>query len=319
MTHNYASSHKNAILFLAKQGKNVTRAFNHILLMGRHGIPGVPETLKALAEYLPTMVKNVWIEKASADITKEHALSTVSIDKLPSETDLIIVVGGDGSLIHSARHAIEYDLPVLGINHGRLGFLTDIRPDELHKVAEVIQGQYHEERRFLLEFEVTHNDKLLCKNIALNEVVLLPGNVAHLIEFEIHVNNQFVCMQRADGMIVATPTGSTAYALSGGGPILHPKLNAIVMVPMFPHTLSSRPLVVAGDSDIKILVNESNISSPCINYDGQERTEIAPGSKIHIIKRTKQLRLIHPQDYNYYTTLREKLHWERHANPHPSS
>ena len=167
-------------------------------------------------------------------------------------------------------------------------------------------------RVYALEPEA-NNFSLLNQNVALNDVVLLPGDVAHMIEFDITVNNEFVFTQRADGMIVATPTGSTAYALSGGGPIMHPSLNAVVLVPMFPHTLSSRPIVIDGDSHIDIWISDSNETSPYVSCDGITRIAVPPGGKIHIRKNPEPLRLIHPIDYNYFTTLREKLGWEKHA------
>lgn len=291
----------------------VKQHFTHIALTGRANVPGVPETLNALIDHLAPLNIKVCIEKNSTQNLKSHNLEIIPNHKIHQKADLIIVVGGDGSLINAAHVAVEHDIPILGIHRGRLGFLTDIHPDEFSKIDDVIQGQYIEERRFMLETEISHDNKILANAISLNDIVLFPGTVAHMIEFETYINNQFVHSQRADGMIVATPTGSTAYALSGGGPIVHPSLDAIVLVPMFPHTLSSRPIVVSADSDVKILFSTNNDESACMSSDGQSRIAIPPGAKIHINKKTKQLRLIHPKDYNYYSTLRRKLQWERRA------
>ena len=191
---------------------------------------------------------------------------------------------------------------MLGINRGHLGFLTDINPKELHRISDVLNGNYTREERFLLKTSL---------GIALNDVVLLPGE-AQLIEFDIMINNQFVCQQRADGLIIATPTGSTAYALSGGGPILHPHLNAMVLVPMFPHTLSSRPIVIDSDAKIELIISEHKNKTANISCDGQQRIPVEPGTRITIEKHEKKLHLIHPDNYDYFATLREKLGWQSH-------
>ncbi len=236
----------------------------------------------------------------------KNQLPTFSDQQIPAIIDLMIVIGGDGSLINAAHCALPRNLPVLGINRGRLGFLTDIHPTELSKIGDVLAGNYFAEKRFLLN--ATHENTPL--GIALNDVVLLPGDSTQLIEFDIHINDQFMCQQRADGLIIATPTGSTAYALSGGGPILHPHLNAIVLVPMFPHTLSSRPIVVEGDAKIELFIRNQNETSPCISCDGQHRIKVEPGSRISITKHENTLQLIHPKNYGYFETLREKLGWQ---------
>jgi NAD+ kinase len=173
-----------------------------------------------------------------------------------------------------------------------------------------LEGHYQEEQRFFLRADVLHNEQSIASLEALNEIVLSPRNVAHMIEFEVMVGGQFVCDLRADGLIVATPTGSTAYALSGGGPILHPALNAIVLVPMFPHTLSNRPLVVDADSELVIQITKNNETRLFVSGDGQKRIPIALGDSLHIQKKAQTLRLIHPNGYQYFQTLRSKLGWQ---------
>lgn len=291
--------------------------FKHIILIGRPGIKGVPETLRTLIDYLSSMNVKFCIEKSSHELVDNANVPVVNRDSLPKDADLILVVGGDGSLLNAAHIALQNDLPVLGINRGRLGFLTDIYPNELDKIREVLNGNYEDEERFLLFAEITHDKKTLYKNIALNDVVLMLGDIPQMIEFETYINERFVCSQRADGLIIATPTGSTAYALSGGGPILHPNLNAIVLVPMFPHTLSSRPIVVEANTKTEICISKNNEDSPYVSCDGLERKKVPPGGSIHIKRYEKTLRLIHPEDYSYFGTLREKLGWERHAYSHP--
>lgn len=277
--------------------------FKHIALMGRAGT-NTADTLQAVVDFLQQQSVQIFIEEKTAEMMNKKHGATFSDDHIPAEIDLMIVVGGDGSLLNAARCALPHNLPVLGINRGRLGFLTDIHPTELAKIAEVLSGKYQSENRFLL---TAHEKKPL--GVALNDVVLSPGD-AQLIEFDIVINNQFVCQQRADGLIIATPTGSTAYALSGGGPILHPALNAIVLVPMFPHRLSNRPIVIDGDAKIEVVIHKQNASTPFISCDGQHRIRIEPGSKITVQKHEKKLQLIHPKSYDYFTTLRQKLGWQ---------
>lgn len=288
-------------------------SFNRVALMGREGFNGVPETLSALVDYLLFLKKEVILEKNAAHTIKMHQLPIIPAEQLKEKIDLLIVVGGDGSLLNAAQIAVPQGLPVLGINRGRLGFLTDIPPNEFKKIENILKGNYKEEMRFLLDMKAKHNNKIIARGIALNDVVLLPGDIAKMIEFDIYINDEFVCHQRADGLIVATPTGSTAYALSGGGPILHPKLNAVALVPMFPHALSSRPIVIDGDSKIKINISNKNDVSPYVSHDGQPRVPLLPEGSIHINKYQHSLRLIHPRDYNYYDILRRKLDWEKHT------
>lgn len=293
---------------IAKTTKN--KPFRKVALLGRQRTEGIEETLLMLRDYLAQFPVEVVLEPNTAEMVPDVDLPIFSKDLICKNCDLLIVVGGDGSMLNAAHIAINYGLPVLGINRGRLGFLTDIRPDELYKVKEVLAGEYEEEQRFLLEAEIESSEELTTR-VALNDVVLLPGNIAHMIEFEVRIDNRIICTQRADGIIVATPTGSTAYALSGGGPILHPQLDAIVLVPMFPHTLSSRPIVVRGDCEITIHLSPLNQVVPKVSCDGQKRIPLAPGGRIKIKKYPQSLRLIHPLDYNYYRTLREKLGWEK--------
>lgn len=273
--------------------------FRHIGLITRAG-KNTLDTLLAVKEYCAQQHIQLSVENKTAEIMHEKALPTFPEKHIPTEIDLIIVVGGDGSLLHAAHCAIDHNLPVLGINRGHLGFLTDIHPKELHKISAVLKGDYTKEERFLLKTPF---------GVALNDVVLLPGE-AQLIEFDIVINQQFVCQQRADGLIIATPTGSTAYALSGGGPILHPTLDAIVLVPMFPHTLSSRPIVVDSNAKIELIISERKNKTANLSCDGQPRIAIKPGTRITIEKHEKKLQLIHPKDYDYYATLREKLGWQ---------
>lgn len=231
--------------------------------------------------------------------------------------DLVIVVGGDGSLLGAARSLAMSNVPVLGVNRGNLGFLTDIKPTELEeKVGEVLEGRYTVDKRFLLDVIVKREGDAIAESTALNDCVLHPGKATRMIEFELWIEGQYVYNQRSDGLIVSTPTGSTAYALSGGGPLMQPKLDALVLVPMFPHTLSSRPIVVEGNSELKLVISESNETYPSISCDGQLNIALAPGDTVTIHKKPQKLKLLHPLDYDFYSTCREKLGWSSKPGGH---
>ncbi len=284
--------------------------FRNIGIIGRLGSSQVLETVRRLKRFLLDRHLHVVLEESIAEVVPGHNLQTASRRILGEICDLVIVVGGDGSMLGAARALAWSKVPVLGINRGSLGFLTDIRPDDLEaKVGEVLDGHYSVENRFLLEAEVRRNGDSIGEGDALNDVVLHPGKSTRMIEFELHIDGQFVCSQKADGLIIATPTGSTAYALSAGGPIMHPKLDAIVIVPMYPHTLSSRPIVVDGNSELKIVVSPNMQIYPQVSCDGQNHFTCAPGDTVTIKKKPQKLHLIHPLDHNYYEVCRTKLGW----------
>jgi NAD+ kinase len=284
--------------------------FRNIGLVGRMGSLRVVETLKRLNAFLLKQGYAVIIEEATADLIPGHHTQTSSKKMLGEICDLVIVVGGDGSLLGAARALAGSNVPVLGVNRGRLGFLTDITPAELEsQVGDVLAGKYVEESRFLLDVYVKRNGDPIGYGSALNDVVLHPGKSTRMISFDLYVEGQFVHSQRADGLIVATPTGSTAYALSAGGPIMHPRLDAVVLVPMFPHTLSSRSIVVDGNSEIKVVIDERNEIYPQVSCDGQSHIATAPGDYVSIGKKPQKLRLIHPMNHNFYQICRDKLGW----------
>lgn len=232
-------------------------------------------------------------------------------EKMGQAGDLIVVVGGDGSLLSGARMAIKVNVPVVGINRGHLGFLTDIHPDDIESAFDkLLTGNYVEERRFLLHAQIYDEKTTYFQGDALNDVVLMQGDESHLIAFDLYINKIFVCSHRADGLIIATPTGSTAYALSAGGPILNPELDAIAIVPMLSHRLSSRPIVVSSDSQIELHIHKKNEHTPKVSCDGHKRQLVKPGQTVYIEKNAQQLRLWHPDNYHYYDVLRAKLGWE---------
>ena len=283
--------------------------FQVIGILGSTKNPSIRDTLLALIEYLS---QQAYCLLLAQDIATTYHLThwqTIERSALGKHCDVFIVVGGDGSLLDAVPLALQQNTPLFGINRGRLGFLTDIRPTELHKIRAMLTGAYTIEQRFLLTAAVEQHGKILMCGDALNEVSLTPGSVPHMYTFEIYIDEQFVCGQDADGLIIATPTGSTAYALSGGGPILHPMLDAMVIVPMFPHTLSMRPLVLGGNQTVKVIITSRHAATPRLSCDSQLHTAVPPGSQITVAKKTQALQLVHPLDYNYYDTLRSKLHW----------
>lgn len=283
--------------------------FKTIGLYGRVKSPGVIDSLKAVIGFLRQINQDFVVEAETGEALDDKELTLIDHDLISSKCNLLIVVGGDGSLLHAAHAVIRDETPVLGINRGRLGFLTDIHPTEFDKIKAILNGDYLLEKRFLLSATVNLHGDILGEGNALNEVALIPASTPHMNEFEIYIDDQFVCSQHADGLIIATPTGSTAYALSGGGPIIHPHLDAIVIVPMFPHTLSMRPIVLEGNQRITIVVTPNNVHTPRLTCDSQGFINTPAGSHITIQKKPQRMHLIHPLDYNYYETLRSKLHW----------
>ncbi|NMM39465.1 NAD(+) kinase [Pseudoalteromonas arctica] len=285
--------------------------FKTIGLIGKPNHSNAAATLQRLYTFLNALGFNVLLEQRTGyQLTNVPKEKLVKLVELGERADLAIVVGGDGNMLGAARVLARFDVAVIGVNRGNLGFLTDLNPEGFEaSLEQVLSGQYLEEKRFLLEVAVYRHGELKSANSAVNEAVLHADKVAHMIEFEAFINNDFVFSQRSDGLIVSTPTGSTAYSLSGGGPILTPELNAISLVPMFPHTLSSRPLVVDADNEVRLKLSLENTDSLQVSCDSHVVLAVLPGDEVIIKKADKQLRLIHPKDYSYYHVLRTKLNW----------
>lgn len=286
------------------------QTFRHIGLLGRIADRKVLESLQQLLDFLNRRGAQVLLEKDVARALNTEDAQVATIEMIGQTCDLAIVVGGDGSLLGAARILAQYDVPLLGVNRGRLGFLTDIKPREIEeKIGAILDGKYLLEQRFLLDAVLSRDGVPIGNSEAVNDVVLGSGTSARMIEYELFVEGQFVYSQSSDGVIVSTPTGSTAYALSGGGPIMHPKVDAIVLVPMFPHTLSSRPIVVDANSEIKIVIGANNPTNPQLSCDGQVNFSAAPGDSVYIHKRSHELKLVHPVEHSYYAACRDKLGW----------
>ncbi|CAL7962801.1 NAD kinase [Gammaproteobacteria bacterium] len=283
--------------------------FKSVAIIGRQNTVDTRKTLSNLIKHLQSKKINIALEHDTAKILPSYKLPVIPREELHDNCELIIVVGGDGSLLSAARIAARQDLPIIGINRGKLGFLTDIAPDNITKIDAILAGNFYEEQRFLLATEMCGHDKVIIRNIALNDIAFLSYIAGHMIDFSVHVDQHFLCNYHADGLIIASPTGSTAHALSGGGPILHPALEAVVLVPMLSHNLNSRPIVIKSDSTIKVAFNNANTTDLLVRCDGQVQTMLH-GSSIKIKKAKEKLRLLHPTDYSYFETLRTKLHWE---------
>lgn len=284
--------------------------FTSIGLIGRLASESTQYSLQRLVSYLNKRALEVLLDEETSSVLPHCRLPVVSREELSKRCDLIIVVGGDGSLLSAARAFAGCKAKLLGINRGRLGFLTDIRPDDIeYKVGEVLDGAYNTEERFLLSSTLIRDGHIVSESIALNDVVIHPGQFIRMIEFELFIDDEFVYRQRSDGLIVSSPTGSTAYALSGGGPIMHPKLDAIVLVPMNPHTLGSRPIVINGNSVVRLLVSDVNNLNPHITCDGQTHVVSQPTDILEIKKSEKRIKLIHLKDHSFYETCRTKLGW----------
>lgn len=284
--------------------------FSTIGLIGRLASESTQYSLQRLVTFLSKQEVTVLLDEETSSAMPDSTLKIEPRSVLADKCDLIIVVGGDGSLLSAARAFAGRDVKILGINRGRLGFLTDISPEEIeYKVGEVLEGKYISEERTLLSSMVYRNHKAVSENIALNDVVIHPGKFIRMIEFELYIGEQFVYRQRSDGLIISSPTGSTAYALSCGGPIMHPQLDAMVLVPMNPHTLSSRPILVNGDSDITLVISNTNNLNPHVTCDGQTHVVSQPGDEVRISKASRSITLIHPAGHNFYETCRSKLGW----------
>jgi NAD+ kinase len=284
--------------------------FHRIGLIGKRGDETVKETILKLSEFLNSQGRDVLVDDENCRLLEESPQSGAAKDSLPCSSDLVIVVGGDGSMLRAARSLSRQNTPILGVNLGRLGFLTDISPEEItQKLTPILEGEYLEERRFLLSANMGDEANVKGNARALNDVVVHKSDIARMIEFETYINGRLVNDQRADGLIVSTPTGSTAYALSGGGPLMHPSLDAMVLVPICPHTLSNRPIVVDAESEITIHLTKISQEHIQLTCDGQVSLPVTKGEVIRIRKDPHKIRLIHPMDHDHYGVLRAKLGW----------
>ncbi len=283
-------------------------AFKTVALIGRYKSHDVAEPLRSLADFLVDHGCTVLVERETAAQNGVLEFTMADLGGIGAQADLAIVLGGDGSMLSSARALAPSGVPLVGINQGRLGFMTDIALGAmLEQVGGILEGGYMIEARTMLHAQVVRADQAADGSLALNDVVLSKGGTARLIELIVHIDGQFVYDLRSDGLIVATPTGSTAYALSSNGPILQPNVPGLVLVPICPHTLSNRPIAVSEHCTIEITVRRA--ADARLHVDGQPRVELTEGDKVVVRRSEHTAKLVHPAGYSYYAMLREKLHW----------
>jgi NAD+ kinase len=290
--------------------------FQRIAITGKPGDQAVIGTIRKLIHELDGRGLTVSLDEAIGDATGASATHPVaSLDSLAPRIDLLIVVGGDGTLLHAGKQVAAHQVPVLGINRGRLGFLVDVSPDRFDEIIRVIDGDCRVEERLVLEARVVDDDGIVAHAPAINEVVLQRWNTARMIEFETWIDGEPCNRHRSDGLIICTPTGSTAYALSGGGPIMHPGIDAVALVPISPHTLSNRPLVISAGSHIEVRVQPQSIEQVHVSCDSQTDLSLTADGRLDIVAYPHALRLVHPPGHRYFDILRAKLHWGDGAPP----
>ncbi len=288
-------------------------SFNTVAIIGKYQSPDVADAVTRVAAALRESGRTVWIEQGTASsIGLASGYSVATYDEIGLGSELALVLGGDGTMLHAARRLAEYAVPLVGVNQGRLGFLTDIgREEAVDRITSMLEGEYTEEQRIMLTVEVLRKQERVYRSLVLNDVVLNKGDNGRMIEFDVSIDNEFVYTQRSDGVIVSTPTGSTAYALAANGPILHPCVDGIALVPLCPHGLSSRPITLAGSSSIDIRLLAPHDGR--VHCDGQTRFDAHAGDCVRVNRSPHVVRLLHPVGYSYFAMLREKLHWS--ANP----
>jgi NAD+ kinase len=286
----------------------VPAQFARVALVGRPDSPGLAEPLARLSAFLQSRGHEV-VLVAETDLTAAEAAPPQRLSTAPGATaDLAIVLGGDGTMLAVARQLAPHNVPLIGINQGRLGFLTDIPLARMEAtLGAMLDGRYVEERRTIIAATVARADGTRQHAPALNDVVVNRGSLGTMIECAIEIDGRFVYSMRADGIIVATPTGSTAYALSAGGPILAPEVPAFALVPVAPHALTHRPIAVPDSSVIAIAVHRGRDAS--VHCDGQAHFEFAEGDRVELRRAPHSARFLHPEGHDYFAMLREKLHW----------
>ena len=278
-------------------------------LFGRYKDPDVSTTLDALRKHLENRDISVYIGDTTADNISGTRIEDSGLP-VAETIDLAVVVGGDGTMLHVARSLASYALPMIGINLGRLGFLTDLSADRMHEgLDELLRGEFTVEERIMLQVQISNGTDNLNESIALNDVTLSKGNTGRMIEFDTHVNSAPLGRTRGDGVIISTPTGSTAYALSAGGPILHPLLPAIVFAPICPHTLGHRPMVLDDSSIIELEILDLAGADGNVFIDGLKQLAVSGNEIIRISRAETVTRMVRSNSHNHFTALRSKLGW----------
>jgi len=282
--------------------------FRHAALVGKYQAEGIRPVLEEIARFLADQGLQVSLERETAINTGMESYNALATNELGQQCDFAIVVGGDGTMLGIARELARHNLPLVGINQGRLGFITDITIGQFREaLAPMLAGDYEEEHRAMLEGGVWRDGERIFEGLSLNDVVVSRGATASMVELAVNIGDETVANLRADGLIIASPTGSTAYALSAGGPILHPGIAGWVLVPIASHTLSNRPIVLPDGGQIRIEVVAGRDASA--NFDMQSLTRLLHGDQIVVQRSAHKVRFLHPRGWSYYATLRRKLRW----------
>ena len=286
----------------------MAKRFQHVAIIGKHQARGIRPLVEEIADFVSSQGPRVSLEAATAQSTGITAYASLSHAELGAQCDLAIVVGGDGTMLGFAREMAHNGIPLVGINQGRLGFITDIPLEQYHEaLVPILAGNYESEHRSVLEGQVEREGRVIFEALALNDVVVSRGATASMVELRVQVGGDFVTNVRADGVIVASPTGSTAYALSAGGPILHPSIAGWLLVPIAAHALSNRPIVLPDEFDVSLEIVAGRDAS--VNFDMQSLASLLHGDRITVRRSAHRVCFVHPEGWSYYATLRHKMHW----------
>ena len=286
--------------------------FKRIGIIAKTADDDVRAAVTATLAVLARRKLNVAIDENCAQVAENSTAEVVPDADVAHGRDLVIAIGGDGTLLRAAKLAFPGEASVLGVNLGRLGFLTDLNPEQVPDSLDgVLDGHYTIEERCVLRAEIVRDGEIMHSSDGLNDIVIQKWNTARLIAFDTYVDGRFVLSQRSDGMIISTPTGSTAYSLSGGGPIMHPQLRAVVLVPICPHALSNRPIVLEDTARIEIEIGDEYATEVRVTCDGEPMPVLEPGDRIRVSRHDETVHLIHPADHDHFANLRAKLHWGR--------
>jgi NAD+ kinase len=287
--------------------------FRHAALVGKYQAEGIRGVLEEIAHFLVRQGLDVSFERQTALNTGVTDYRVLSVEELGRDCDLAVVVGGDGTMLGIARRLARFGTPLVGINQGRLGFITDVSVGQFAEaLAPMIAGDYEEEHRTMLEGGVWRDGASIFEAFGMNDVVVSRGAAASMVELKVDIGAEFVANFRSDGLIIGSPTGSTAYALSAGGPILHPGIAGFVLVPIAPHDLSNRPIVLPDSGEISIEIVAGRDAS--VSFDMQSLASLLHGDRIRVRRSADQVRFLHPRGWSYYATLRRKLHWNSGVN-----
>lgn len=282
--------------------------FSRVGLIVKNNDESVTNTLRDVIACLEGHKLPIVLDHSTRQLVENRETSPV--EEIARTCDLAVVIGGDGTLLNAARELVDHDVPLVGINRGRLGFLADVPPTEgLKALNRIIEGAFLEEKRTMLQTRVLRDGECVASSYAFNDTVIRVRDRLQIMDFDIIIDDVLVTHQRADGLIVATPTGSTAYSLSNGGPIVGPTVDALIIHPICPHTLTSRPLLVEGESRIRVHLWDDDVSAAQVVCDGQIYMDAMLGDMVDIRRNPNRVRLLHPEDYDYHRILREKLNW----------